>query len=165
MSHGLPNPPSEPRPQRDVECLAPKFRARVVAMLAALSAAGFDPVISESCRTQERQEWLYGFGRDWDDGRGVVTNAPNELHSWHGYGLAVDVISQQHGWEPSPRFWQQLGECARAEGLAWGGDWPKFPDRPHVQAGRPMRQAPSKRAAELLAVGGFEAVWKEVGAL
>jgi hypothetical protein len=165
MSHRLPSPPPEPPPMKSIECLAPKFRAKVAAMLAQLSAIGFDPIISESCRSDERQEWLYGFGRDWDDGRGVVTQAHTGARSWHRYGLAVDVISLKRGWDAPDAFWETLGECARAQGLVWGGSWPKFQDRPHVQFGAPMRQAPSARAAELFEQGGMTAVWREVGAI
>lgn len=165
MSHGLPNAPPEPPVIQSLECLAPRFRARVAAMLAQFSAIGFDPTIAESCRTDERQAWLFGFGREWDDGRGVVTQAPTGAHSWHRYALAVDVISLRRGWDAPHAFWDTLGQCAEAQGLAWGGAWPRFQDRPHVQFGRPMRQAPSSRAEQLLAEGGLIAVWTEVGAV
>jgi hypothetical protein len=165
MSHGLPNPPDEPEVNQSLECLAPKFRVRVVSMLSDLSIRGFDPIIAESCRSDERQAWLFGFGREWDDGRGVVTQAPTGAHSWHRYGLAVDVISLRHGWDAPSSFWNALGSSALRHSLAWGGYWPRFADRPHVQFGPPMRQAPSSRAVELAADGGLVAVWKEVGAL
>jgi peptidoglycan L-alanyl-D-glutamate endopeptidase CwlK len=165
VSHGLADPPAEPPVVQSLECLAPKFRAAVVAMLAHFSSLGFDPIVSESCRTDDRQAWLYGFGREWDDGRGIITQAPTGAHSWHKYGLAVDVISLAHQWDAPGTFWTTLGACARIEGLVWGGDWPRFQDRPHVQFGPPMLQAPSAHAAELFAQGGNEAVWKEVGAL
>jgi len=165
MSHGLPNPPSEPPVIQSLECLAPKFRASVTAMLAHFSSLGFDPIVSESCRTDERQAWLYGFGREWDDGRGVVTHAQTGDHGWHKFGLAVDVISLSEEWDAPERFWNALGACARIQNLSWGGDWEEFPDRPHVQWGPPMRQAPSSRAAQLFAQGGNAAVWREVGAL
>jgi hypothetical protein len=164
MSHGLPNPPQEPPADQSIECLAPGFRKKLTAMLAHLASIGFDPVISESCRSDERQAWLYGFGREWDDGRGKVTNAATGDHSWHKFGLAVDVVSLAHGWDAPETFWKALGACAHVEGLAWGGDWTGFEDRPHVQFGLPMRQAPSSRAAQLYAMGGNEAVWAEVGA-
>lgn len=163
MSHGLPEPPAEPPVIRDLECLAPGFRAKLTRMLAHLSSLGFDPVIAESCRTDERQAWLYGFGREYDDGRGVVTHADTGDHGWHKFGLAVDVISLAHGWDAPAEFWKALGGCAHVEGLAWGGDWHQA-DLPHIQFGAPMRAAPSPRAAELYASGGVHAVWQAVGA-
>jgi len=165
MSHGLPDAPDEPDVNRSLDCLAPLFRVRVLAMLGQMrNDEGLDPIISESCRTDERQAWLFGFGREWDDGRGVVTHAATGNHGWHKFGLAVDVISQDDQWDAPASFWRALGVAARAQGLAWGGDWPKFKDLPHVQFGPPMRQAPSSRAAELWAQGR-EVLWREVGAL
>lgn len=164
MSHGLPAPPAEPPIVQSLEMLAPKFRAKIDALLARFTALGFDPMIAESFRTDERQAWLFGFGRDYDDGRGIVTHAADGSTSWHRYGLAVDIVSAGQGWEASPSFWRSLGGCAHVESLAWGGDWHTFKDLPHVQWGEPMRQSPSSRAVELLARGGVEAVWTEVGA-
>ncbi len=164
MSHGRRDPPPEPTVMQSLECLAPGFRKKLTAMLAHMSSLGFDPVIAESCRSDERQAWLYGFGRDWDDGRGKVTNAMTGDHSWHKFGLAVDVISLSNGWDAPDAFWNALGACAHVQGLSWGGAWEGFADRPHVQYGAPMRQAPSSRAAQLYATGGKEAVWAEVGA-
>jgi hypothetical protein len=163
VSHGLPNPPSEPPVIQSLDCLATGFHTRVSVMLAQFAAQGFDPVVAESCRTPERQAWLFGFGREWDDGRGVVTQAATGEHSWHTYGLAVDITSQRNGWDAPAAFWRALGECAKAQGLTWGGSWPRFQDRPHVQAGPPMAQAPSSRATQLFSDGGFEAVWSAVG--
>ena len=36
---------------------------------------GLDAIVAETLRTDERQEFLYGFGRDYDDGRGIVTHS------------------------------------------------------------------------------------------
>lgn len=160
----LPPPPPEPKADRTLSSLAPGFRRKVEAMLADMEVRGFDPMISEGFRSDERQAWLYGFGRDYDDGRGVVTNAPTGIHSYHRYGLAVDVISKSSEWNAPKRFWDAIGSAALRQGLSWGGLWTKFPDRPHVQFS-PMPQGPSSKAIELLASGGMEAVWREVDAL
>lgn len=158
----LPAPPTEVPCDRSLDSLAPKFRARVEDVLHAMKLRGLDAIVAETLRTDERQEFLYGFGRDYDDGRGIVTHS-RAATSWHRYGLACDIISQSAEWDARPQWWQALGEEARRCGLAWGGDW-RMKDLPHVQFGPPMRQSPSPRAAELLAQGGMEAVWREVGA-
>lgn len=164
MSHGLPDPPSDIPAIKSLDGLAPGFSARVQNMLANMIVDGWDPVIAESLRSDARQRYLYGFGREYDDGRGIVTHAMSGVHSWHRYGLAVDVISKKSGWDASESFWQALGVAARNEGLVWGGDWTKIRDMPHVQFGPPMRQSPSSRAVQLFDNGGYAAVWKEVGA-
>jgi peptidoglycan LD-endopeptidase CwlK len=161
----LPKPPREVAVNRQLDGLAPKFRSALLRVIDRMQRAGFDPMIFETHRTTERQRFLYGFGREYDDGRGIVTNSSTALNTWHGFGLAADIISRSKLWGASSEFWRHLGTYARAEGLVWGGDWPSFPDRPHVQWGAPMRRSPSVNAAVIKAKGGNEAVWKEVRAL
>jgi hypothetical protein len=144
-----------------VNDLAPRFRAALYRALEQHRRAGHDSVIFETIRTNERQRWLYGFNRDYDDGRGQVTGARTADLSWHIYGLAADVISRSKGWDASAAFWRDLGSAARDEGLAWGGDWLRK-DLPHIQWGKPMRDTPSVRAVKLRRQGGNPAVWREV---
>lgn len=159
----LPAPPPEIPAIHTVDGLAPKFLKALSDALADLVGMGWRPILRETLRTDERAKWLYGFGRDYDDGRGIVTNAPNALKTWHHYGLAADVGDRRYdaGSEPA-EFFQALGKCAKQNGLAWGGDW-RMADQPHVQWGAPMRVSPSDEAANLLQ-GGVDAVWRAVNA-
>jgi hypothetical protein len=159
----LPKPPAEVPVCRDVTRLAPRFRLALARALAELHRVGFDPVVCETLRTPERQRFLYGFGRDYDDGRGIVTQAATADQSWHGYGLAADVISRAHGWDAPPAFWRALQAAVEQEGLVSGAAWP-MADKPHVQWGAPMRRSPSPRAAVLRDTQGLDALWVEVGA-
>lgn len=158
--------PPEVPVERSLDVCAPKFAAAVRAMMADLARdyperSGF---AFETLRTPERQEFLYQFGREYDDGRGIVTNAPDAFSSWHGYGLAVDVVEKDATpWDAPPSFWNAIGEAAERNGLTWGGRW-RRPDLPHVQWGK-CRISPSDRARALLAAGGLNAVWRAVGAL
>lgn len=160
----LPAPPREVPMDRSFATCAPKFRAAVEHVLAEMQAVGHPARVAETFRTPERQAYLFGFGREYDDGRGIVTNAPTSFTSWHGFGLAADLVSASMGWEAPRSFWDALGACAESAGLVWGGRW-KFADLPHVQWGAPMRVSPSVHAAELYREGGLAAVWREVGAL
>lgn len=169
----LPLPPTEVAVCRDLQVLAPGFRLRLDLVLDDLQRAGFDPFVFETLRTGERQRFIYGFGRQYDDGRGIVTHSVDADETWHGFGLAADIISKSKRWDAPLAFWAELGARCRARGLTWGGDWngngssadERFVDRPHVQFGPPMRRSPSPRAARLLADSGMSAVWREVGAL
>ena len=152
-------PPPAPLVDRSLDRVAPRFRDAVLAVLARLP----DARLEETLRTPERQRFLYGFGREWDDGRGIVTAAATNLTSWHGYGLAADIVHRTKGWDVGSMWWRVLGEVAEANGLAWGGRW-KTADRPHVQWGR-CKDSPSDRARMLYHLGGVEAVWKEVRAI
>ena len=162
---GLPKPP-EPHAERvnSLDGLAPRFRDAVSRVLDQMRKAGFDPLVYETTRTDARQRYLYGFGRSYDDGRGIVTRSIGIDHTWHGFGLAVDIISASRQWAAPKAFWDALRAAAEEEGLAWGGDWPTMRDLPHVQWGKPMRRSPTWRAMQLKKQGGNEAVWQEVGA-
>lgn len=158
----LPKPPAEVPQDADLSKLAPKFRAKVEMLLVDMANAGHDPVVFEAFRSDERAAYLYGFGREYDDGRGIVTNAPDGSKTWHRFGLAVDIISQSKQWDAPTLFWNDLRTMATALGLVPGGSWTR-PDLPHAQWGA-MRVTPSAHAWELLQDQGIEAVWREVGA-
>ena len=168
----LPAPPAEVPVESSVHTLAPRFREAVGRVCADLTAWGYAPRVFETLRTDARQRFLFGFGRTYDDGRGVVTQSATAIDTWHGYGLAVDIICARRLWNAPRDFWEVLGCSARRHGLVWGGDWngdwsstdERFVDRPHIQWGAPARRSPSARAAEMLRTGGMAAVWAEVDA-
>lgn len=157
--------PPEPPLCRDVNGLAPLFRQKLNAVMLRLTVDGWHPVYLETLRSDARQAWLYGFGRDYDDGRGIVTHAATAEKSWHRYGLAADLgnAGQEDGSAPA-QFYADLGEACQKEGLTWGGSW-HMQDKPHVQwYCDGMHVTPSDHAADLLRTEGVEAVWREVHA-
>lgn len=159
MKFGL-IPPEPPR-RSDLSACAPQFAARVADVLSSMKAQGFDPVVYEALRTEDRQRWLYGFGRQYDDDRGIVTHVDDPRTGWHFFGLATDIISAAHGWDNS-RFFDALADAYEAHGLTAGGRW-KMADRPHGQWGH-CRTTPSDESSTLYAHGGLPAVWAAVGA-
>lgn len=168
----LPRPPREVPVVRTLDGLAPKFRDALLATVRDMEAWGYDPLIFETLRTDERQQFLHGFSRKYDDGRGRVTNSRDADESWHFYGLAADIVSATLYWKAPWDFWATLGLAARRNGLRWGADWDndgessdeRFADRPHVQWGAPMRRSPSPLARRLYDAGGARRVWQAVGA-
>lgn len=157
--------PPEPSAIASLSGLAPLFRGKVEQLLNRFS----DGVVRESLRTDKRQQWLWGFGRLYDDDRGIVTNAKTCRTSWHFYGLAVDIVHKSLGDDAPGAFWSELVRHAHELGLVNGVDFlpsGRFgPDRPHIQWGAPMRHSPSSHAYALYLTGGFQAVWKAVGAV
>lgn len=152
---------------RDLSLLAPKFRAAVEAAIAECSAQGLLVKVAEAVRSQPRQAYLYAQGRTRPGNR--VTNAPTNLTSWHGYGLAVDVIHATLGYEPAGKnargneaWFARVGGIFKKHGCAWGGDWRK-PDTPHMQWGN-MPASPDASHKALKSSRGNEAVWAAVGA-
>lgn len=103
----------------------------------------------ETYRSQARQEWLYAQGRTRP---GPIVTYKRGAVGLHPAGLACDAVwFDEKGvphWDGPYAMWQTLGHCARAQGLAWGGDFPSFKDLPHLQP-TPAQQIewlPSARA-------------------
>jgi peptidoglycan L-alanyl-D-glutamate endopeptidase CwlK len=151
-----------PAPTNDLEVLAPKFRDAVNAAIAECTARKLDAIVYETYRSLELQAHYYERGRTIIPPRDTVTNAPTNLFSWHGFGLAVDVISKSKQWGAGDQWFADVAECFREQGCRWGGEWKK-PDLPHFQWGL-CRPSPSDLARELLASGGMRAVWQAVHA-
>lgn len=150
--------------ESSLDCLAPLFRAAVVAAVADCQQAGAPVKVFETCRSDALQQLYYARG---------ASHAASALFSWHGYGLAVDVIHPVYGWdlfpgcgkyEANPWWWHEVYETFQRHGLDSGADWHSLKDYPHWQWGR-CRASPSDRARELMAEGGKFAVWKECGAI
>lgn len=167
----LPKPPMAEVPrQSSMLLLAPKFALAIGLIVTDLKAQGFDPLVFETLRNDDRQRYIYGFGRMYDDGRGVVTYSQEADDTWHGFGLAADLISAKDGWS-NPAFFKALRDSANAHGCTSGADWnkngssadEKFQDWPHIQFGT-LRRSPSPRAARLVNEVGLTGLWAEVGA-
>jgi hypothetical protein len=148
---------------RDLSKLAPRFREAVFEALADCATDGLDAYVYEAYRSNELQALYYTRGRPpTPEYPRPVTNARTNLYSWHGYGLAVDVISRSRNWGQPPEWFARVAAHFQVQGCRWGGEW-RSPDPPHMQWGR-CKPSPSIRARELLAAGGPLAVWEEVGA-
>lgn len=148
---------------RSLDRLAPKMKAAVEQLLAATVLHGLDAMVYEAFRSAALQERYWHWGRPpTPDFPHPVTNARSNLFSWHGYGLAVDVISASQGWQAGEAWFQQLAEVAKPLGLKWGGDW-KRRDDPHFQWGR-CRASPSELARTIYRAHGLTELWRVVGA-
>lgn len=157
-------------PSRDLSLLAPKFAAVVEAAIADCAGKGLPVKVNEGFRSQARQSYLYEQGRSRPGDK--VTNAPTSLTSWHGYGLAVDVIHQTKAYWPfgqdaahaaqNEDWFRQVAQVFKAHDCSWGGGWKK-PDTPHMQWGR-CPDSPTAHFQELFQASGKEAVWRELGA-
>lgn len=146
----------------DFDKLHPVVREWVRKMIADLEAEDIPLRVFEACRAPERQGFLFAKGRDTAgrivDRRQVVTFA-KPWHSYHQYGLAVDMVIYRDGrwsWDDSTpetrAWWERYHAIARKHGLE-----PLSFETPHVQlAGT---KASSLRAGEYPADG--DAAWRE----
>ena len=158
MSAGQP----APRPSHDLGLLAPKFADAVRAAIAECEAAGLDALVYEAFRTPELQALYYAHGRTVIPPVRPVTNAASSLYSWHGFGLAVDVISVSMEWDAPDKWFTDVAAIFKRHSCKWGGDWTRK-DLPHFQWAA-CKPSPSARAREILAAEGVHGVWVAVGA-
>lgn len=91
--------------------------------------------VTHTLRTMDEQAHLYSQGRQVPGS--IVTNAkPGQ--SPHNWGMAFDIcfdgktLRECFPSETDPR-WEELGKIGEAQGLAWGGRWKSFKDRPHFE--------------------------------
>ena len=159
IAYDLPKPTSEPA------YLAPAFRDAVRRAIDECNRPGSSlrAMVYETYRSNALQMVYYSRGRTVRPPHQPVTNARTNLYSWHGYGLAVDVIHETLGWDAGDDWFLQVARVFKRNECKWGGDWTS-PDPPHFQWGR-CKPSPSDAARELMRVGGVQAVWEAVGAM
>ena len=155
----------------DVKILAPKLEEIAVCETRFLNLSGYDAVIYETGRSDELAKLYFAMKR---------SHACDAMHTQHGVRLAFDVISKSRGWAVWPEWSEALGKYVggdpewyepvvaayKGRGLHWGGDWNSIKDCPHFQWNcEGMHESPRDHARALFAAGGYEAVWKNVGAM
>lgn len=124
--------------------------------------AGLDVLIYCTYRSLAEQAKLYRQGRTWHvirkrvkqlndlkPGLGQIIVAVGPQHekrtvtmagpgqSAHNYRIAADGVPMVQGkpiWNADDPIWQTYGQCVRAAGLEWAGDWKgSFKEFPHMQ--------------------------------
>lgn len=178
-----------PKVSNDISKLAPRFKAAVEAALAECQAAGYDAVVFEAYRSKELADIYYARGRTVKPPEKPVTNAKDNVHSWHGFSCAVDVISKSNQWfnpdgkadlklpakehpdyakiqlkrkeysAKGEKWFAAVGAIFEKHGCTWGGRW-KQRDTPHMQAGA-CPASPTDADRKLLQAEGMEAVWRK----
>lgn len=152
----------------------PGFKRRVAGILITLDGLGVKELgVFQWNRSFEEQGHLYTLGRSVSSGICVCAEHPlgktvtsaQAGDSWHQYGLAADLVFKPKGiwsWDYAGLPYEEMGRCAIALGLAWGGLWlGKKKDPPHVQ----LTNGLSLWEAKLwYNKGGLQAVWDEVDA-
>jgi len=115
---------------RELSQLDPGFASMLMGAITEARNEGLDPVVTETYRSQARQDWLYAQGRT-RPGR-IVTHATVSMHT---SGLAADVCPRVGGKIPWHRrdLFDRWGQIAEKHGLVWGGRFRSY-DGPHVQA-------------------------------
>lgn len=126
-------------PSRLISELRPDFAAIMEHVVEAWKREGLDILITCTTRTIAEQAELYAQGRT-KPGRIVTWKKPGT--SMHELGLAVDFVPLVQGkamWKYDPGDphdpWLLAAQVAKnaSPRIAWGGDWARFKDRPHLE--------------------------------
>ena len=113
---------------RDISALSPVAQAACRAFLAVCRKEGLPVLITETYRSQERQDYLYAQGRT-RAGK-VVTWTRNSRHTGR---MAWDICKNVKGQEyADAAFFAKCGAIAKRLGITWGGTW-DTPDKPHFE--------------------------------
>ena len=114
---------------RDVSELTPKAQEACRAFLRLCGEQGLKVRITETYRSQQRQNELYAQGRT-KPGK-VVTWTKNSRHtSRRAWDICQDVKGKEY--DTSSGFFAKCGKIAARLGIAWGGTW-ETPDMPHFE--------------------------------
>jgi hypothetical protein len=145
-------------PCADTAKLYPAARAQITCTVQRMQKGGWSPRIFETYRSNERQQYLYSYGRTRPGPR--VTNAKDASKSMHGSGMAVDIIDAKRHWD-HPRFFHWLMIHAESCGAVSGGAWARLPDYPHVQYGLYAGPPPQWMQERKRAGVSVDSIWKE----
>jgi peptidoglycan LD-endopeptidase CwlK len=126
----------------------------------------YEPIrVTQGFRSWAEQAKLWRQGRG-DPGE-IVTNAPPG-HSWHEFGLAVDVApfdaEGNPDWNLSHPVWQQIIKSGEALGLYSGDEFVHCSkDDPHFQLTGTFPVSPNDEVRQIFLTQGMKAVWQQAG--
>lgn len=113
---------------RDISYLTETTQIALRLFLDACKEEGLDICITETYRTQARQDRLYAQGRTTEGD--IVTWTKYSVHTER---RAWDICKNIKGQEYTDKqFFYKCGEIAKNLGITWGGDW-KQKDLCHFQ--------------------------------
>lgn len=110
--------------------LKPRVERATEAVISEMKKKGHQVRLVQGFRSKAEQDKLYAQGRT--SSGAVVTNA-KAGESLHNYGVAVDFVFVQEGYNASSLLWETLGEVGTRQGFEWGGDWTSLVDKPHFE--------------------------------
>jgi peptidoglycan L-alanyl-D-glutamate endopeptidase CwlK len=117
--------------------------------------------VTQGVRSWQEQEKLYAQGRTLP-GNVVTKAAPG--HSWHQFGLAVDLVPVDSAgspdWNVQHPVWQRLVYIGETLGLVSGALFHSFPDWPHFQLTGTLPVSPNDEVRQIFKDGGIVSVWR-----
>lgn len=111
----------------ELQYLRKDVRVNCEKFLALCKEAGLNVKVTQTVRDDAYQKYLVSKGYASEK-----ATRPT-FHSVKA-GLAFDICKNVKGHEyDDASFFARCGQIGKQVGFSWGGDWKKFPDRPHFQ--------------------------------
>lgn len=111
----------------ELKYLRADVRVNCEKFLALCKEAGLNVKVTQTVRDDAYQKYLVS--------KGYASKGASRptFHSVKA-GLAFDICKNVRGHEyDDATFFALCGQIGKQVGFSWGGDWRKFPDRPHFQ--------------------------------
>ena len=113
---------------RDISELTPLAQKACNLFLSRCAAKGLKVCITETYRSQDRQNWLYTQGRTRSGN--IVTWTKNSRHtSRRAWDICQDIKGREYS---DSAFFKACGDIAKKLNITWGGAW-KQADTPHFE--------------------------------
>lgn len=113
---------------RDISELTPLAQKACNLFLSSCAEKGLKVCITETYRSQDRQNWLYTQGRTRNGN--IVTWTKNSRHtSRRAWDICQDIKGKEYS---DSTFFKACGDIAKKLNITWGGTW-KQADTPHFE--------------------------------
>lgn len=142
---------------KDISQLLPVAQEACKLFLELCEKAGLKVKLTETYRSQERQNELYAQGRTTPGP--IVTWTKNSRHtSRRAWDICQNIKGREY--DTSTGFFDKCGEIAANLGITWGGTW-NTPDRPHFEVSTNWK-IPNSFKEEMIDMEKLEALEKQV---
>lgn len=151
---------------RDLSELTEQAQRACKLFLENCKAKGLNVLITETYRSQERQNYLYEQGRT-RPGKKVTWTKQSRHTSRRAWDICKNVKGQEYS---DSNFFKQCGQVAKELGITWGGTWLGSPDTPHFEISVDWKEPKKvdielKEAVHKIALSGIdfnESSWDDI---
>lgn len=160
-----------------LQLVNPRLAELIIQLNERMLSADNELRVTQGLRSWNDQGVLWSRGRQRQpDGTWVVVDASQIVtkaqpgHSWHNFGLAVDVVpmylptgENMPDWNVNHPAWRTIVTQAESLGLVSGSCWHTMVDWPHLQLTGKFPVSPDDEVRQLFLDGGMQAIWEEAG--
>ncbi len=144
--------------------ICPTLADRIRLLATQLAEEGVTLRVTAGLRPWSEQQALYAQGRTIP---GKIVTDAQAGHSWHQFGLAVDVApfdaEGKPDWNAGDYCWKRIILLGERLGMVSGSTFKDCPDNPHFQMTGSFPVSPDDEVRLIFLHAGMIAVWVESG--